>query len=79
MHKKVGKIFNEIGKDAVKASDMSYKASLELRKHLEDTIPFQKNVIQELKKELGTLEKSFQKVNVGTNDPKIIAERQKSS
>ncbi len=43
------------------------------------SITIQKKVLAELRKELATAEKDFQKVNIGTQDPKLIKEREKLS
>lgn len=55
--------------------DAAKKAQEELRQ----SVSIQKKVLGELRSELSLLEKDFKKVNVGTQDPKVQAEKTKLS
>lgn len=72
-----GRIFEGMAKDAEKASDMSYRASVEMQRELQSGIAFQKAIIDKITEELKLLQAEFQKVNFGTNDAKVLAERER--
>lgn len=55
------------------------EASDEASKRSREALQMQRDVIARLKKELEPLQAQFDKVNIGTQDPKIIAERQRLS
>lgn len=54
-------------------------ASEELWKRSKEALQIQRSVIARLKNELEPLQTAFDKVNVGTTDPKVIAERERLS
>lgn len=67
------------GAKATRAIDKMAEASEEAWKRSKEALQMQRDVIARLKKELEPLQAQFDKVNIGTTDPKIIAERQKLS
>ena len=48
-------------------------------KRSKEALQIQRDVIARLRKELEPLQKEYDKVNIGTNDPKVIAQREKLS
>jgi hypothetical protein len=67
------------GEKAVKSIDNIASSSDKMKQELQETINIQKKVIGDLKKSLTEAESIFKKFNIGTNDPKIIANREKMS
>ncbi len=64
---------------ASRAIDKLAESSEDAWKRSDEALRLQRDVIARLKKELEPLQKAFDKVNVGTNDPKLISEREKLS
>ena len=64
---------------ATKGINEMAEASDEASKRSREALQMQRDVIARLKKELEPLQAQFDKVNVGTHDPKMIAERQRLS
>lgn len=64
---------------AARAIDKLAESSEDAWKRSDEALRLQRDVIARLKKELEPLQKAFDKVNVGTNDPKLISEREKLS
>lgn len=62
---------------AVRGIDRMAESSDAAWKKSQEALNIQREVIARLKSELSTVEKAFSKVNIGTHDPKIFAERQK--
>lgn len=76
------KMRQNVDKEAAKASEGVSglaSASEKARAELLESISIQQTVIKKLRDELEPLQAAFDKVNVGTNDPKVIAEKQKLS
>ncbi len=65
---KAAKSVRGLGADAKKAQE-----------EVRQSIAIQKKVLSELRSELSLLEKDFKKVNVGTQDPKVAAEKSRLS
>lgn len=55
------------------------RISSETREELTESLQLQRKIISQLREELKPLEADFKKVNFGTSDPKIIAERKRLS
>jgi len=64
---------------ATRAIDKLAESSEDAWKRSDEALRLQRDVIARLKKELEPLQKAFDKVNVGTHDPNILAERQRLS
>lgn len=64
---------------AARAIDKLAESSEDAWKRSDEALRLQRDVIARLKKELEPLQKAFDKVNVGTTDPKLISEREKLS
>lgn len=64
---------------ATRGLDKMTAASDEVWKHSQEALQLQKDVVTRLKKELDGLQVEFKKVNIGTNDPTVLAERDKQS
>lgn len=62
-----------------RAIDKLAESSEDAWKRSDEALRLQRDVIARLKKELEPLQKAFDKVNVGTNDSKLISEREKLS
>jgi len=67
------------GRKASESIDDIAKSSQKAKEELQENIAIQKKVLKELRAELELLKAAFAKVNVGTQDPKVIAEREKLS
>lgn len=59
--------------------DKMAEAGEEAWKRSKEALQLQRDVIARLKKELEPLQKAFDKVNIGTHDPKTLSEREKLS
>jgi hypothetical protein len=70
---------DEEAEKATRGIENISEASEEAWKHSKEAIQLQQEVIARLKKELAGLEEEFKKVNIGTNDPKLLSEREKQS
>lgn len=70
---------DEESKSAVESIRKLMSASKNAREELLESIRVQEVAIGRIKKELEPLEQQFKKINIGTNDPSIIAERKKLS
>ncbi len=66
--KKAAKAVRDLGNDSKKA-----------QAEVQQSISIQKKVLSEMRSELALLEKDFKKINVGTQDPKVSAEKAKLS
>lgn len=64
---------------AARGIDRMAESSDEARKRISESIELQRNAIAKLRAELEPLEAAFNKVNIGTQDPKVIAERRRLS
>lgn len=64
---------------ASRSMDRMAETSDEVWKHSQEAFKLQQEVIARLKNELAGLQKEFKKVNVGTSDPKLFAERKKQA
>lgn len=64
---------------AVQGLDKMSEASEEAWKHSKEAIQLQQEVIARLRKEIAQLKPEFDKVNIGTQDPQILAQRQQLS
>lgn len=64
---------------ATRGIDKMAQASEEAWKHSKEAIQLQQEVIARLRKEIEPLQAQFNKINFGTNDPQIIAQREQLS
>ncbi len=67
------------GEKASKSIDDISKASTRMQEDVKENIAVQKKVIAELRSSLESITKEFNKVNIGTNDPAVLAQREKLS
>lgn len=73
------KIFEELGLSTVRSGKMSNEELKRLRTEYTENIGLQKKAVYGLKESLSQIESAFSKVNVGTHNPKILAERERLS
>ena len=67
------------GEKATRAIDALASASREAQEQSYEAFKMRGAVVARLRRELGPLEKAWERVNIGTQDPKILEERRKLS
>ena len=67
------------GEKATRAINAMSSAAQDAQEQTNEMINLQRNAIARIKKELEPLETAWKRVNVGTQDPKILEERRKLS